>query len=99
MNSFEEKVSVVEAYIDSIYRIENIISQGMSGMYGLEQDRIEKHERLCECMMLDREATKEVCLNLDKYIGFDLIELESDYDFYLEKYAQRLIQQLGKLVR
>lgn len=46
----------------------------------------------------DKQKTKDICTNLDKTIGFDITELEQDFDFYLEKYAKKLVEKLGKLL-
>lgn len=98
MSSYKEKVEKAIEYIDAVYRIEVMRSEGIFGIYSLEQNRITKHDELCDVMQIsDRSKTKDICLNLDKTIGFDIAELERDYDFFIEKYAKRLITALGKL--
>lgn len=70
--------------------------EGITGLYGLDQNRIKKHEDLCEEMMVDRIKSKEICMYLDKSIGFDLDELNQDYDHVLEKYAKKLVKALSE---
>jgi hypothetical protein len=74
-------------------------ADGITGLYGLEQHRIIKHGELCDLLMIDREKTKDICLYLDKSIGFDLDELNNDYDFWIYKYAQRLVTKLCMISR
>jgi len=94
VNSYERKVKIAMDYIDSIYRIESMRTEGITGIYGLEQHRIQKHEELCEELNIDRDKTKDICLNLDKSIDFNIDELNKDFDYILEKYAKRLIAKL-----
>jgi hypothetical protein len=98
MNSYDNKVQIAMGYIDAIYRIETMRTEGVTGLYGLEQHRLQKHGELCEALMINREKTKDICLNLDKSIGFNLDELNKDFDFYLEKYAKRLVEKLAQLM-
>ena len=98
MSSYDDKVNKAIEYIDAVYRIEVMRSDGVFGLYGLEQNRICKHDELCDIMqILDKSKTKDICLNLDKSIGFDVVDLEKDYDYFVEKYAKRLVAELGKL--
>lgn len=98
MSSYDDKVNKAIEYIDAVYRIEVMRSDGVFGLYGLEQNRICKHDELCDIMqILDKSKTKDICLNLDKSIGFDVVDLEKDYDYFIEKYAKRLVAELGKL--
>jgi hypothetical protein len=98
MNNYDKKVESAVSYIDSIYRIESMRVDGVTGIYGLEQHRINKHGELCDLLMIDRDKTKDICLNLDKSIGFDLEELHNDYEFWIYKYAQRLVAKLSMLL-
>jgi len=98
VSSYKDKVEKAIAYIDAIYRIEEMCAYGVSGLYALEQNRISTHDELCEIMQIsDKSKTKDICLNLDKTIGFDIADLDNDYDFFVEKYAKRLVAELGKL--
>lgn len=71
---------------------------GVTGIYALEQQRIKAHDELCEQLGIsDKSSTKDICLYMDRSIGFNLEELNRDYDFFIEKYAQRLVTELGRL--
>jgi len=96
-DSYKEKINAAIDYIDSVYRIESMKLEGIFGLYALEMQRIDKHEELCNLLNISKEDTKNICLNLDKSIGFDIAELEKDYEFYIEKYAKKLILELGRI--
>lgn len=98
MSEYNEKINKAIAYIDSVYRIVEMQSMGITGMYGLEQQRIKTHDELCEILgIADKSVTKGICLYMDKSIGFDLEELNRDYDYVIEKYAKKLVTELGRL--
>jgi hypothetical protein len=97
MNSFDYYVGFAVAYLDAVYRIEVMNADGVFGLYGLEQNRIDKHGDLCDALKIDRDKTKDICLNLDKSIGFNIEDLNNDYEFYIEKFAKRLVTKLGMI--
>lgn len=98
MNGYDEKINKAIAYIDSVYRIEEMRSMGVTGLYGLEQQRIKTHDELCEILGIsDKSVTKDICLYMDRSIGFDIEELNRDYDYFIEKYAKKLVTELGRL--
>jgi hypothetical protein len=97
MNGYNEKIKLAENYIDAVYRIESMQREGIAGLYGLEMRRIDAHKELCNAMNVPIEQTKDICLRLDFSIGMSVDALEKDFDFYIEKYAQKLIALLGAL--
>lgn len=97
MNDYDEKIKLAQKYIHAVYCIEQMREGGFFAIYGLEQQRIDVHEKLCDLLNVDRIKSKEICLNLDKYIGFDIAELENNFEYYSEKYAKKLITLLEKI--
>lgn len=93
----QQYIDAAKRYIHSVYCLEQMHDMGIWGIYGLEQQRIAEHEALCTLLKIDREDTKVVCLHMDKAIGFDVSCLDSDYEYYIEKYAVKLVGELARL--
>lgn len=88
----KEKLNICEQYIWQICCMADMADGGAPALYGLEQHRIELHERLCDLFGIDHVKSKEVLSYLDDKIGVDLSCLPSDD--YLEIYAQKLCDYL-----
>lgn len=85
-------VDLAARYIHSVLAIESVRDGGFFAVYGMEQHRRDAHEALCEALGVDQEATKEICLFMDKSIGLPLHEMLEDDE--LEKYGKLLIDKL-----
>jgi hypothetical protein len=106
-NGGETKIQAAKSYLHTIYCIEQMKDGGFAGLYGLEQQRTIQHEKLCEILHVNKIQSKEITFHLDKYIDFDVKELDEfnenskafrlGYEYVLEKYAVKLIGELGKL--
>ena len=94
----KDYIELGKKYIDAIYRIEINKRNNITGLYALETHRLKCHKALCERLGLDHYKTKEVTGNLDKIIKFDIDKLNEDFDFWLEKYAERLVAELSKRI-
>ena len=90
----EEKLSICEQYIWQICCMVTMADGGAPALYGLEQHRIELHDRLCDLFKIDHNKSKEVLSYLDDKIGLDLSILPDDDS--LSVYAQNLCEYLDK---
>lgn len=92
----------VAAYLDSVYRIEYTRKEygdggGMLAFYGLEMHRLRCHEEMCEAFHIKELDTKDICLNLDKTIGFDVDLISINYDLHMPEFVDKLIALLEKI--
>ena len=88
----KEKLALCEEYIWQLCCMVNMADGGAPALYGLEQHRIELHNRLCDLFGIDHIKSKECLSYLDDKIGVDLSTLPSDD--YLEIYGRHLCNYL-----
>ena len=86
-----DKLNVCKEYIWQLCNIESLNVDGFFAVYGLEQSRIEIHNKLCDLFKIDREKSKDILSHLEK-IKIDTTTFPSDED--LEKYANRLVEYI-----
>lgn len=88
-------IMLCEEYIHHVWCMEDLKDGGMLALYGLEQHRIELHEKLCDLLEIDREKSKEILSYLDEKIGLDFSKMPSKSD--LKNYAEKLLNVLNNL--
>lgn len=86
---------LAEEYVHSVLCIEDMRKCGIFAVYGLEQQRVAAHARLCAALDLNVEDTKHICLYLDKEIGLPYGTLLDQEE--LSVYARRLLDRLYDL--
>lgn len=83
-----------EEYIHQIWCIEDMKDCGMFALYGLEQHRINLHDKLCDMLEIDHIKSKEILSYLDEKIGLDFSKMPSNSD--LNNYSEKLLDLLLK---
>lgn len=92
MDNRVDVLMVCEEYIHNVWCMEDMKEGGAVALYGLEQHRIELHEKLCDMLGLDHIKSKTILSYLDESIGLDLSKMPSDSD--LRNYAEKLYELL-----
>lgn len=92
MNRTDE-LNLCEEYIHQVWCMESMKDGGMLAVYGLEQHRIELHDRLCDLLEIDHIKSKDILSYLDEKIGLDLSKMPSESD--LKNYAEKLLNLLN----
>lgn len=92
MDNRVDVLMVCEEYIHNVWCMEDMKEGGAVALYGLEQHRIELHEKLCDMLGLDHIKSKTILSYLDERIGLDLSKMPSDSD--LRNYAEKLYELL-----
>ena len=77
----KEQLLLSERYIDCIF---NIYSLNLHGLYGIEQQRIELHNALCDILGIDHIESKSITSFLDKIFP-DLFIYNNDGTFSTKK--------------
>lgn len=90
------KLNICKDYIRQICYIKKMTVNGVPAIFGLEKDRINLHEILCNLFDISHLKSKEVLSYLDVKIGLDINSVLNDMnnEEYLETYAQKLYDYL-----
>lgn len=86
-----DKLKICKSYIWQLCSIASMQIDGFFAVYGLEQARIELHNRLCDIFNIDREKSKDILSHLEK-LKIDVSQYPNDED--LEIYANRLVDYI-----
>lgn len=88
----ENPLDLCMEYIHQIWCMEQLKDGGIFAIYGMEQHRIDLHDRLCNLLKIDHVKSKEILNYLDKKIGVDFSSEISNSD--LRTYGQKLLDLL-----
>lgn len=89
MSDRTDVLRLCEEYIHQIWCIEGMKDGGMFALYGLEQHRINLHDKLCDMLEIDHIKSKEILSYLDEKIGIDFSKMPSNSD--LKNYSKKLL--------
>lgn len=87
-------LDLCEEYLHQVWCMEQMRGEGGFALYGLDQHRMNIHERLCELLSIDYDKSKDILLFLDEKLGIDFSRMEPDSN--LKGYAEKLLYLLEK---
>ena len=82
---------LIKEYIHLAATMVQLSEGGIFALYGLEQHRIELHEKICEVFDIDKTKSKDILNYLEEKLNFSFYDLNSDT---LDEYTEKLYDYL-----
>ena len=82
---------LIREYIHLAATMVQLSEGGIFALYGLEQHRIELHNKICEVFDIDKIKSKDILNYLEEKLNFSFYDLNDDI---LDEYTEKLYNYL-----
>lgn len=82
---------LIREYIHLAATMVQLSEGGIFALYGLEQHRIDLHDKICEVFDIDRVKSKDLLNYMEEKLNFSFCDLNDDI---LDEYTEKLYNYL-----